>query len=224
MAPRNPAILLSTLRYTYTIESRAIIMHKVFISFHSADSSYKDSLIKLNEENSIFIDMSVDTGEISDDLPDESIRKKIRDKYLRDSSVTILLVGQGTKGRKHVDWEVYSSMFDGTVNKRSGVLVVLLPGANPENCWHAAHNNEKSAVYPETSNWTSIDNRAEYERRFPYLPARIIDNLLCNEVKLSVVPWEKLTTVTLTLLIENAFQARISNEYDLSRAMRRANA
>ncbi|UZD57565.1 TIR domain-containing protein [Shewanella algae] len=199
-------------------------MHKVFISFHSADKGYKDSLIKFNEENSIFIDASVDTGEISDDLSDESIRQKIRDEYLRDSSVTILLVGQGTKGRKHVDWEVYSSMFDGKVNKRSGVLVVLLPRANPENCWTAAHDNEKSAVYPETSNWMSIDNRAEYERRYPYLPARIIDNLVSKEVKLSVVPWEKLTTKTLTLLIENAFQARTTNEYDLSRAMRRANA
>ncbi len=199
-------------------------MHKVFISFHRNDRDYKDLLIKFNEDNPMFIDGSVDTGDISDDLSDDRIRQKIRDEYLRDSTVTILLVGQGTKGRKHVDWEVYSSMYDGTVNKRSGVIAVLLPGANPGNYWTAAHNNEKTAIYPGTTSWTSIDNRAEYERRYPYLPARIIDNLLSKQVKLSVVPWEKLDTNTLPLLIDNAYESRTSNQYDLSRAMRRANA
>lgn len=199
-------------------------MHKVFISFHSADIAYKESLIKFNDDNPMFIDASVDTGDISDDLPDERIRQKIRDEYLRDSTVTILLVGQSTKGRKHVDWEVYSSMFDGAVNKRSGVIAILLPGANPGNYWTAAHDNEKTAIYPATTSWTSIDDRAEYERRYPYLPARIIDNLLSKKVKLSVVPWEKLDTKTLPLLIENAFESRTSNQYDLSRAMRRANS
>ena len=199
-------------------------MHKVFISFHSSDSGYKDSLIKFNEDNAMFIDGSVDTGDISDDLPDDRIRQKIRDEYLRDSTVTILLVGQGTKGRKHVDWEVYSSMYDGTVNKRSGVVAVLLPGANPNNHYTAAHDNEKPAIYPETTSWTSINSREEYERRYPYLPARIIDNLISKQVKLSVVPWEKLNTETLPLLIDNAFESRTSHQYDLSRAMRRANA
>lgn len=198
-------------------------MHKVFISFHSKDIAYKNSLINFNEGNPMFIDGSVDTRDISDDLPDDRIRQKIRDEYLGDSTVTILLVGQGTKGRKHVDWEVYSSMYDGKVNKRSGVIAVLLPGANPGNNWTAAHDNEKSVVYPETTNWTSVDNHAEYERRYPYLPARIIDNLLSKEVKLSVVPWEKLDTKTLPLLIDNAFDSRLSNKYDLSRPMRRAN-
>lgn len=199
-------------------------MHKVFISFHSNDIDYKNSLIKFNEDNPMFIDGSVDTRDISDDLPDDRIRQKIRDEYLGDSTVTILLVGQGTKGRKHVDWEVYSSMYDGKVNKRSGVIAVLLPGANPGNNWTAAHDNEKSAVYPETTSWTSVDNHAEYERRYPYLSARIIDNLLSKEVKLSVVPWEKLDTKTLPLLIDNAFDSRLSNQYDLSRPMRRANS
>lgn len=199
-------------------------MHKVFISFHSSDRAYKDSLISLNEDYPMFIDASVETGDIPDHLPDETIRQKIRDEYLRDATVTIVLVGQGTMGRKHVDWEIYSSMYDGTINKQSGVLAVLLPGANPGNFWTAAHDNEKSVIYPETTNWTSVDNYAEYERRYPFLPPRIIDNLLSKSVKLSVVPWEKLNTTTLALLIENAFASRITNRYDLSRPMRRANS
>ena len=38
------------------------------------------------------MDRSVDTGEIPDNLEDEQIRELIRDEYLRDSTVTIVLV------------------------------------------------------------------------------------------------------------------------------------
>ena len=69
----------------------------------------------MGDKYEIFLDRSVDTGDISDDLSDESIRRKVRDEYLRDSTVTILLVGLQTKRRKHVDWEIYSSMIDGCI-------------------------------------------------------------------------------------------------------------
>ena len=81
-------------------------MHKVFISYHHQnDQLYKDRLVDLAEQCSIFIDASVDTGDISDHLSDQSIRETIRDEYLRDSTVTIVLVGTETRRRKHVDWE-----------------------------------------------------------------------------------------------------------------------
>ncbi len=198
-------------------------MHKVFISYHHQDQGFKDALLDLNEKYPMFLDWSVDTGDISDSLSDQAIRMKIRDEYLRDSSVTLLLVGLGTKGRKHVDWEVYSSMIDGSINRRSGLLAVLLPAANPTSCWHAAHQNEKATVYPQDTRWYNIESRQQYEEQYPYLPDRIIDNLLCPDVALSVVPWDKLTTNTIPLLVENAFNARLSNRYDLRRPMRRAN-
>ena len=59
-------------------------MHKVFITYHHEnDQWYKERLLDLNYEHNIFIDRSVDTGDISDNLNDESIRRIIRDKYLR---------------------------------------------------------------------------------------------------------------------------------------------
>lgn len=70
------------------------------------------------EQIAIFIDQSVPTGDISDGVSDEYIRELIRDEYLRDSTVTIVLVGTETARRKHVDWEIYSSMYDGRVNKK----------------------------------------------------------------------------------------------------------
>ena len=90
---------------------------------------YKEALVEFGESNSMFVDRSVDTDDIPHEWTDEQIRRAIRDKYLRDSTVTIVLVGRETRRRKHVDWEIYSSMYDASVNKRSGIVVINLgPG------------------------------------------------------------------------------------------------
>jgi hypothetical protein len=57
----------------------------------------------------------------------DTIRQRIRDKYLRNSTVTIVLVGTETWKRKHVDWEISSSLRDSKLNKRSGLIGILLP-------------------------------------------------------------------------------------------------
>ena len=197
--------------------------HKVFISFHHKnDQTYKDALVKWGEDNDIFIDGSVDLGEIPEDWTDQHIREYIRDSHLKDTTVTILLVGTETKNRKHVDWEIYSSMFDGKVNKKSGLIVILLPSAKSE-YFTCSHTNEKSQIYPVQKSWTSINTRAEYERRYPYLPARIIDNLLAKNVSISVINWDKLTVENLRIMIDNAYNCRATNQYDMSRAMKRKN-
>ncbi len=201
--------------------------HKVFISYHhSNDQAYKEALIESNLYNDIFIDASVDTGDIDENLSDESIRQKIRDEYLRDSTVTIVLVGTETKNRKHVDWEIYSSMYDGQINNKSGVLVINLPTTG---CTYhtAAHGEqEKSELYPRTTNWTTIKTRKEYEERYPYMPARLIDNLLKSGAKVSVTDWDTVMSDTekLKLLIDLTYNDRAGCDYDLSRLMRRANS
>ena len=200
-------------------------MHNVFISYHHQyDQAHKNELIQLGKDFSVFIDKSVDTGDISEGLNDQAIREKIRDEYLRDSTVTIVLVGSETKRRKHIDWEIYSSMFDGVKNKKSGILVINLPFPQ---CTHytAAHGKEeKRIIYPEQSSWTTIDSRAEYENRYPHLPDRIIDNLLAPKADISVVPWERLTAGRLKFLIDATFESRGNCEYDLNRPMKRRNS
>lgn len=200
------------------------VKHKVFISYHHKnDQSYKDGLSRFGEEHNLFIDMSVDTGDISDDLTDEQIRVKIRDEYLCDSSITILLVGTETKNRKHVDWELYSSMYNGKVNHKSGVLVILLPSAQSE-YYTAAHDFEKKTVFSSTTNWVSISSREEFERRYPFMPDRIIDNLLQPKAKISVINWNNLNAEKLRIMLDCAFYDKDSCEYDLSRPMRRHNS
>jgi len=198
-------------------------VHRVFISYHHAiDEDYKATLVRLNEGLGVFADYSVDTGDIDPELPPQAIRRKIRDEYLRESSVTVLLVGTGTTGRKHVDWEVYSSMIDGQINKKSGLVVVQLPSTNPQH-FTAAHGDiEKRQLYPETQHWCSIKTRSEFEQRYPYLPARIIDQLLAEKAKVSVTQWGRLgrNLENLAFLIDCTYQARAACEYDLSRPMR----
>ena len=169
-------------------------MHKVFISYHHKDQEYKDELVRMGERRGLFIDRSVDTGDISDQLSDQAIREKIRDNYLRDSTVTIVLVGQETRKRKHVDWEIYSSMFDGQINKKSGVFVVNLPSVTQEQIFFSATNDEeKKTLYPEISHnqWITSNSPHELKEKFPYMPARIIGNLIKPEAKVSVARGDK---------------------------------
>lgn len=202
-------------------------MHKVFISYHHGnDQGYKDALVDFGDRCSMFVDRSVDTGDIPDEWRDEQIRREIRDHYLRDSTVTILLVGKETRRRKHVDWEIYSSMYDGSVNKKSGIVVINLPGISDHLC-NAPHGDaEKELLYPDVASWTHVNSRAEYERLYPYMPDRIIDNLMKPGVTISVTSWNRIhgSKERLEFLIEAAFGNRANCSYDLSQPMRRANS
>lgn len=200
-------------------------MHKVFISYHHhvEDQPFKDCLATFGEENKLFKDGSVKIGDIPEDWSDEKIREEIRDNYLKDTTVTILLVGRKTKHRKHVDWELYSSMYDGKVNKKSGILVILLPSA--ESIYKvAAHDGEKENVFPEEQNWITITSRAEMKSRYPYMPDRILDNLVHPGARISVINWKDLNPQKLKYMIDAAYNDRANCDYDLSRPMRRNNS
>ena len=113
-------------------------------------------------------------------------------------------------------------MIDGQVNKKSGIVVVQLPSTNPQH-FTAAHGDiEKRQLYPEIGDWCSIDSRAEYEQRYPYLPDRILDQLLAKDAKVSVTQWSRLgaNLENLALLIDCTYRDRASCEYDLSTPMK----
>ena len=202
--------------------------HKVLISYHHEnDQSYKDALTKWNELAEVFIDKSVDTGDISDDLTDEEIRVKIRDEYLRDSTVTIVLVGKDTAGRKHVDWEIYSSMKDGPVNKKSGIVVILLPSVTGSATHlYAANGFVEKSLYPQITDWSDIGSRENLLwGGFEKIPARIIDSLM-NGAKISVTTWNEIVRDPSIIgkLIDMANENKDTIVYDFSRPMRRHNS
>ena len=103
--------------------------HKVFVSYHHAnDQDYRNDFEELFANfHDILVSKSVQIGGIDENLPTETIRQKIRDDYLRDSTVTVVLIGKQTWQRKHVDWEIGSSIRKTQYNPRSGLLGILLP-------------------------------------------------------------------------------------------------
>ena len=66
-------------------------------------------------------------GEIPRGLKVEEIDRRIREKHLRDSTVTVVLIGTDTWRRKFVDWEMAATIRDTEFNPRSGLLGILLP-------------------------------------------------------------------------------------------------
>ena len=100
--------------------------HKVFVSFHHEDQWWKDAFSALMEHN--IIDKSVSDGDIDDEnLQTETIRRKIREEFIADATVTVVLIGQCTWQRKHVDWEIGASLRDTPLNPRCGLLGIILP-------------------------------------------------------------------------------------------------
>lgn len=64
--------------------------HRVFISFHHQDQAYKDWFVQIM--GSDIVDESVGDGDIDDDnLATDTIRQRIRDNFIRDATVTVVL-------------------------------------------------------------------------------------------------------------------------------------
>lgn len=110
--------------------------HKVFIShYHADDDAVNEFVSKFADEEKIFTAKIVgddyDTTIDSDDP--EYIMRKIREDYLTDSTVTIVLIGSETYKRKYVDWEIASTLRNDANNKRSGLIGIFLPGKNSKN-------------------------------------------------------------------------------------------
>lgn len=100
--------------------------HKVFVSYHhELDEKYKIYFCRMLGFD--IVDKSVDDGDIDPYLRTDTIRQKIRDDFIADATVTVVLVGKCTWQRKHVDWEIGSSLRDTKLNSRCGLLGILLP-------------------------------------------------------------------------------------------------
>lgn len=133
--------------------------HNVFVSYHHAnDQAYRDQFERLfTQTYDVMVSKSVQIGEIDQYLNTETVRQKIRDEYLRDSTVTVVLIGSQTWQRKHVDWEIGSSIRQTQYNSRSGLLGIILP---------TYPRNDQSKYDPHT------------------IPPRLYDNIQCGFAKI----------------------------------------
>jgi len=110
--------------------------HKVFVSFHHGEKLidpkcgqyWKERFEYLfHDYYEAIISRSVQDGDIKDGLQTETTRQKIRDEFIADATVTVVLIGPETWKRKHIDWEISSSIRDTINNPRCGLIGILLP-------------------------------------------------------------------------------------------------
>jgi len=103
--------------------------HNIFISYHhDNDQGYRDQFENMFITSyDIAVSKSVQIGDINPNLPTDRIRQIIRDQYIKDTTVTIVLIGKETWKRKHIDWEIGSSIRQTQNNSRCGLIGILLP-------------------------------------------------------------------------------------------------
>lgn len=101
--------------------------HKVFVSYHAVDAVEVLEFISANTE--VFIPRAIGMEEDGSDIINSTnvayIRQTIRTKFLKDSTVTLVAIGECTWARKFVDWEIYTSLRSDP--NPNGLLAVQLP-------------------------------------------------------------------------------------------------
>ena len=109
------------------------VRHKTFISYHQDDQEEVDEFIRtFDHDRDVFIARAVGSDETMEELidsdNDDYVMSRIRQKYLSDSTVTLVFIGQNTWTRKFVDWELAASLHQGPVaGKPNGLLAILSP-------------------------------------------------------------------------------------------------
>ncbi len=110
------------------IDDLPLIMtkRKTFVSYyHKANQDYKDKFINLTSD--LIVNKSVSEGDIDSDESDEYVKQLIQKGYLSDTTVVIILLGQKTKCRKHIDWEISGALNLKVGGLYAGLLGIKLP-------------------------------------------------------------------------------------------------
>ncbi len=108
--------------------------HKCFISYKKEDLYYKNKLIEKFNVSDV-IDKTLDRVIDSDD--GDYIMSVIRRDYLKDSTVTIFLIGEHSSENEGYDYlgpknyfiqkELQATLYNSKDNSRSGLIGVVLP-------------------------------------------------------------------------------------------------
>ena len=162
--------------------------HKTFISYHHADEDEVTAFIDhFDHDHDVLISRGIGAsmaGDVIDSTNADYIKQRIRSLYLRDSSVTLVMVGEHTWGRRFVDWEIAASLRNTSTSARNGLLAITLPSvaADPDRTLPARVQDNVSEVGgyarwmkypPSTSSLASMIDEA-YTRRSTH--ASLVDN------------------------------------------------
>ena len=108
------------------------VRHKVFIAYHKADGDDVEEFIRtFDEERDVFITRSMVSVDMDNDIINSDdtdyVMRRIGELYLKDSTVTIVMIGKCTWARKYIDWEIQASIHNTPNRTRNGLMGVLIP-------------------------------------------------------------------------------------------------
>ena len=202
-------------------------MLKVFISYyHKDDQSKKDFFLIHNRMNQIFIDNSVSLGDINDEfLTDEQIRRIIRDDYIKDSDVFILLCGKNTRHRKHIDWELHAAMYKSDIKDPLPIIVINI---DDHNNYTRIGQDEIFQYFPQLSFYSypnSAYNAYLSKNDENILPERVLSSIKNKKCPISVIPISLVYNYWSNFgeFIKKVYENRRKFIYDDSSLLRRRN-
>lgn len=148
--------------------------HNVFVSYHHDNDQYwRDRFENLFVNHyDIMVSKSVQIGDIPENTPTDRIRQIIRDNYLPDTTVTVVLIGSETWKRKHVDWEISMNIRQTKNNSRSGLLGIILPNTI----------DGTTSYQPSSEHVLTDDGQVWYNPHT--IPPRLYDNVKCGFAKI----------------------------------------
>jgi hypothetical protein len=110
-------------------------MTKAFITFHPADREYAAKFVDQFSDvvTATLVGVSDHDDFIKDSREASYIEREIRQKYLTNTTVTIMLTGKCTWSQRFVDWEIAASLRKDADRGRSALLGIRLPhlGSGP---------------------------------------------------------------------------------------------
>lgn len=104
------------------------VRHKAFLSYHQEDrEAVREFISEFDEGEDIFITRGITVpDDVIDSTNPDYVMGRIRELFLRDSTVTIVLIGKCTWARRFVDWEVQASLRQPAGGLPNGLMAVLL--------------------------------------------------------------------------------------------------
>lgn len=104
------------------------VRHKSFLSYHKDDQAAVDEFIEeFDDGHDVFIMRGIRAPEdLINSKDTDYVMGEIRRRFLKDSTVTIVLLGKCTWARRFVDWEIQSSLRRTANGLPNGLLGIIL--------------------------------------------------------------------------------------------------
>lgn len=156
----------------------AAVRRKCFISYHHADQAAVNQFVRdFDHTHDCFIARGLGEempGDVINSTNTDYVMAKIRERFLADSTVTIVLMGKCTWARRYVDWEIQSSLRCGPMTTPNGILGIKLPTftsfperfkSNLSSDWPKKDCYARHMEYPTTIADLTAAIEAAYQRR-----------------------------------------------------------